>query len=112
MRKWLIYGLILGFCHSCSILKLSAQNNEVSFTDVTKQAGIDFKYTFGDTTYENILESSGSGITIFDFNNDKLPDLYMLNGTYIEGISDTTGKVFQNTRNKLYKNNGNGRFYE
>ena len=63
-----------------------------------------------DVLYENILESSGSGITIFDFNNDDFPDLYMLNGTYLEGISDAAGKVFKNTRNKLYKNNGDGTF--
>ena len=89
---------------------LSAQNNNVHFTDVTQQAGIDFRYTFGDTIYGNILESSGSGITIFDYNNDKFPDLYMLNGTYIKGISDPSGKIYQNTRNKLYKNNGDGTF--
>ncbi len=91
---------------------LSAQEIKVGFTDVTNQAGIDFRYTFGDYTYENILESSGSGITIFDYNNDRLPDLYMLNGTYLEGISDPEGKVFKNTRNKLYRNNGDGTFTE
>ncbi len=93
-------------------LKLSAQSSNAVFTDVTKQAGINFRYTFGDLTYENILESSGSGITILDYNNDGLQDLYMLNGTYLEGISDPAGKVFENTRNKLYKNNGDGTFTE
>ncbi len=92
--------------------KSFAQNSTSVFTDVTKQAGIDFRYTFGDYTYENILESSGSGITIFDYNNDGYPDLYMLNGTYIEGISDPAGKVFKNTPNKLYRNNGDGTFTE
>ena len=111
-KKWFIFCLYLIFFLSNPILKLSAQNSQVHFTDVTEQAGIDFRYTFGDYTYENILESSGSGITIFDFNNDDLPDLYMLNGTYLEGISDTAGKVFKNTRNKLYKNNGDGTFTE
>ena len=75
-----------------------------------KQAGIDFKYTFGDYSYKNILESSGSGITVFDYNNDHLMDLYMMNGTYLEGISDPEGKVFRNTSNNLYRNNGNGTF--
>jgi len=112
IKKWFIYCLFLGFFLSNTVMKLSAQNNKVHFTDVTKQAGIDFKYTFGDTTYKNILESSGSGITIFDFNNDGFPDLYMLNGTYLEGISDPEGKVFRNTPNKLFKNNGNGTFTE
>ncbi len=91
---------------------LSAQKNNVMFTDVTSKAGIGFKYTFGDYSYENILESSGSGITVFDYNNDGLMDLYLMNGTYLEGISDPKGKVFKDTSNKLYKNNGNGTFSE
>jgi len=89
-----------------------AQPKKITFTDVTKKSGIDFKYTFGDYTYQNILESSGSGITIFDYNNDQLQDLYILNGTYLEGISELPGKVFKNTPDKLYKNNGNGTFTE
>jgi hypothetical protein len=105
----LIYSLLL---YSCVPVFLAAQNNTVKFTDVTQQAGIDFKYTFGDYTYKNILESSGSGVSIIDYNNDKLPDLYILNGTYIEGISDPNGKIFKGTSNKLYKNNGNGTFTE
>ena len=92
--------------------KSFAQNSSPVFTDVTREAGIDFRYTFGDYTYENILESSGSGITIFDYNEDGLLDLYMLNGTYLEGISDPAGKVFKNTPNKLYRNNGDGTFTE
>jgi hypothetical protein len=90
----------------------SAQKKSITFTDVTTRAGIDFKYTFGDYSYKNILESSGSGITVFDYNNDGLMDLYMMNGTYVEGVSDPEGKKFRNTPNKLYKNNGNGTFTE
>ncbi len=89
---------------------VNAQKKDVMFTDVTSMAGIDFKYTFGDYSYVNILESSGSGITVFDYNNDGLMDLYLMNGTYLEGISDKEGKIFKETRNKLYKNNGNGTF--
>ncbi|MEN8116591.1 MAG: CRTAC1 family protein [Bacteroidota bacterium] len=89
-----------------------AQDNHPVFVDKTKEAGIDFMYTFGDYTYENILESSGSGITVFDYNNDGWFDIYMLNGTYMEGISDKEGEIFRNTHNKLYKNNGDGTFTE
>ena len=94
----------------CLPVLLQAQKKDVMFTDVTSKAGIDFKYTFGDYSYKNILESSGSGITVFDYNNDGFMDIYMMNGTYIEGISDADGIVFKNTSNKLYKNNGNGTF--
>ena len=90
----------------------SAQKQNVIFTDITKKAGITFKYTFGDDSYRNIIESSGSGITIFDYNNDGLMDLYLMNGTYLEGISDPDGIKYKNSHNELYKNNGNGTFTE
>jgi enediyne biosynthesis protein E4 len=89
-----------------------AQTPNITFTDITKQAGIHFHYTFGDTTYENILESSGSGITILDYDGDGDMDCYMLNGTYLEGISDPHGVVYKDTPNQLYRNNGNGTFTE
>ena len=83
-----------------------------TFTDVTQQAGIDFRYTFGDFTYDNILESSGSGVTVWDYDNDGDLDLYMLNGTYLEDISDPKGRVFRDTPDRLYRNNGDGTFTE
>lgn len=102
---------ILCLLLSCPITSFS-QNGTESFTDITKVCGINFRYTFGDYSYENILESSGSGITVLDFNNDGWMDVYMLNGTYLPGISDEEGKVFTDTPNRLYRNNGDGTFTE
>lgn len=103
----LFYSLfLLGF----PVLMLAQQ--KIMFTDVAEVSGIDFKYNFGDYNYENILESSGSGITVFDYNNDGLMDLFMMSGTYLQGISDEGGKGFMNSRDKLYKNNGDGTFTE
>lgn len=90
--------------------QVTAQQIPVKFTDVTQQCGIDFRYTFGDYSYENILESSGSGVSILDYNGDGYMDLYLLNGTYLKGISDPEGQVFRNTPDKLYRNNGDGTF--
>lgn len=101
---------------ACSIIFLSVlamasdQKETIMFRDITRQAGIDFKYTIGDFSYKNIIESSGSGITVFDYNNDGLMDLYLMSGKYLEGISDPEGKVFKNSHNELYRNNGNGTF--
>ena len=111
MNKKFIGFLCLFLLISLSF-ELSAQKNNIVFTDITKKAGITFKYTFGDDSYKNIIESSGSGITIFDYNNDGLMDLYLMNGTYLEGISDPDGKVYKNSHNELYRNNGNGTFTE
>ncbi len=111
-RKNISFPLFFLLLSLTAPLAGTAQNGKTRFTEVAEEAGIDFRYTFGDTIYGNILESSGSGITILDYNNDHYPDLYMLNGTYLEGISDPGGKCFRDTRNKLYRNNGDGTFTE
>ena len=103
--KFIFYILFTGFP-----VLLFAQ--KPVFTNVTEQAGLNFIYNFGDRHYENILESSGSGVTVFDYNNDGLMDIYLMNGTYLEGISQEDGKVFTDTPCELYKNNGDGTFSE
>jgi hypothetical protein len=107
-----LFGLLCYLLLLCLQSEVVAQKTNVIFTDITKKAGIDFKYTIGDYSYKNIIESSGSGITVFDYNNDNLMDLFLMNGTYLEGISDPDGKVFKNSHNSLYRNNGNGTFTE
>ncbi len=82
----------------------------IVFNDVTDKADITFHYTFGDFTYDNILESSGSGVAFLDYNNDGDYDLLFLNGRYLEDISDPKGRVFRDARNALYRNNGDGTF--
>jgi hypothetical protein len=111
MKKKLI-GLIYCLFFVFISFEITAQNKLVTFTDVTGKAGITFKYTFGDNSYKNIIESSGSGITVFDYNNDGLMDIYLMNGTYLEGISDPAGRGNKDSHNELYKNNGNGTFTE
>jgi hypothetical protein len=89
-----------------------ADRERLRFTDVTEGAGIRFRYTFGDTTYRNILESSGSGVTVFDYDGDGDLDLHLLNGTYLEGISTADGRRSAGTPDELYRNNGDGTFTE
>lgn len=106
---------VAGMCLVCSIglfTLVSCDFSEPRFTEVSTEAGIDFMYNFGDYNYENILESSGSGVTVFDYDGDGWMDLYMMNGTWLEGISDDEGKIFENTPNRLYRNQRNGTFKE
>lgn len=93
-------------------LPLCADESKPTFVDVTSAARIDFRYTFGDFTYDNILESSGSGVTVFDYDGDGDLDLYLLNGTYLPDCSDPKGRVFRDTPDALYRNNGDGTFTE
>lgn len=110
MTLTFIYLLISILNVTCCQMHAKSFQKKTVFTNVAPQAGIDFRYTFGDRHYENILESSGSGVTIFDYNNDNLMDVYLLNGTYLPGISDKQGEVYRDSRDKLYRNNGDGTF--
>ena len=73
----------------------AAAESGVVFNDVTVKAGITFRYTFGDFSYDNILESSGSGVAFLDYDNDGDYDLLFLNGRYLEDVSDPKGRVFR-----------------
>jgi hypothetical protein len=99
-------------CGIWLIFQTSCNKTTDCFTEVSEDAGINFMYNFGDYTYENILESSGSGVTVFDYDGDGWMDLYMMNGTWLAGISDEEGKVFEGTTNRLYHNQGDGTFME
>ncbi len=109
---WRIGASSILACGLFFISFFSCHRIHTGFTDVTSEAGVDFLYNFGDTTYENIMESSGSGITIFDYDGDGHMDLYLMNGTWLEGISDDHGRIFENTPNSLYRNRGDGTFEE
>jgi hypothetical protein len=82
------------------------------FTEVAVASGISFRYTIGDYAYDNILESSGSGVTWFDADGDGDLDLFLSNGTYIEDVSDPKGRVFAGSLDAFYLNDGQGRFVE
>jgi len=109
LRKGTAYFLL---CSICLTGLLSCKQAGECFTEDSSAAGIDFRYNFGDYTYENILESSGSGVSVFDYDGDGWMDLYMMNGTWLEGISDEEGRIFENTPNRLYHNQGDGTFKE
>jgi hypothetical protein len=100
-------------CHDESLVPSTlapAAESGIVFNDVTNQAGITFRYTFGDFAYDNILESSGSGVAFLDYDDDGDYDLLFLNGRYLEDVSDPKGRVFRNASNALYRNNGDGTF--
>ena len=80
------------------------------FTDVTADTGIDFHATFGDDHFSYILEDTGSGVAMIDANLDGLLDVYVLNGCWVDGVSEPAAKPDQPARNALYQNLGNFRF--
>ena len=76
------------------------------FTDVAKQAGLTAVNVSGDEIRKKyIVEMNGSGIAFFDYNNDGLVDLFVVNGSRFDAPAGS-----EQPTNHLYRNNGDGTF--
>ena len=47
----------------------------ILFTDVTKQSGLNFQQSYGDRRLDNIVEGTGTGVCVFDYDNDGFLDV-------------------------------------
>lgn len=57
----------------------------VEYRDVAKQAGLTGVNISGsDTAKQYIVETTGNGVAIFDFDNDGLPDIFLVNSGKLE----------------------------
>jgi enediyne biosynthesis protein E4 len=78
----------------------------VDFRDIAPQAGLTAVNVSGDVENKKyILETTGSGVVIFDYDNDGLMDIFIPNGTTLDG--DGRGKT---STSHLYHNLGNLKF--
>jgi hypothetical protein len=73
-------------------------------TDVAEQAGLTHPVIYGGVNSKSyIIEVVGCGLAFLDYDNDGWLDIFVLNGTRLEG--DPAGVT-----NRLYKNNRDGSF--
>jgi len=84
--------------------------HSMKFTDVSTQAGLHWAFTNGATGRHLFVESTGSGVALFDYNNDGLLDVFALQGGPVPGAQGAE-KNFP-TRSVLYRNNGDGTFID
>ena len=81
------------------------------FTDVTKEAGINVKHSYGDFDLTNIVEGTGAGAMFFDYDADGWLDIYFVNGCWLKNVNDNRGRSLRGKlANCLYRNNGDGTF--
>src|SRR5215831_15815364 len=58
----------------------------VDFRDVAVEAGLTAVNVSGEKDRKRyILETTGNGVGIFDFDNDGLPDIFLVNATTLDG---------------------------
>jgi hypothetical protein len=86
-----------------------AELSPVTFVDVAKEAGLNVPNVWGGVKHKNYLvESKGSGLAFFDFDNDGWIDVYLPNGDRLPGEEPyPDGKK---PTQHLFKNNRDGTF--
>ncbi|HMJ88981.1 MAG TPA: VCBS repeat-containing protein, partial [Candidatus Acidoferrum sp.] len=82
----------------------------VTFTDVTKEAGIQFVHVNGAAGEKLLPETMGGGVAFFDFDNDGAPDLLFVNSTHWPW--NTNAAAAAKPTMALYRNDGKGRFMD
>jgi hypothetical protein len=77
-----------------------------SFAEVAEAAGLTARTVFGgQKTNRYLLETTGSGVAIFDYDGDEWLDVFVVNGTTLEGFPKG-----QEPTSHLYRNRRNGSF--
>lgn len=111
LRSTLLYASIISAFSQPLLFNLVAAKNDillpkVEFVDKAGEVGLTARHVTGpEQSKEYILESMGSGVALFDFDNDGFLDIFLVNGTTLQGFPKG-----QEPTNHLYQNNGDGTF--
>ncbi len=79
---------------------------EYRFVEVSRSAGLNFRnYYGGEKSKRYIVEANGCGVAFFDYDKDGWLDVFLLNGSRLEGFP-----AGQEPSNCLFHNNRDGTF--
>src|SRR5258708_7778440 len=100
------FGAAGAFSILAVLLLAGTTATTVRFVDIAAEAGLTIPNTFGGKEKKNfILESTGTGAAIFDYDGDGANDIFIANGTTLDPHAPPT-------RSQLYHNDGKGHFTE
>ncbi|MDR3639097.1 MAG: CRTAC1 family protein [Isosphaeraceae bacterium] len=85
-------------------LSKQATTSPFRFAEISKEAGVDFVHFSGMTDKKEFPTANGSGVAVFDYDNDGLLDIYFATATLFP-----VGSV-QKGPNRLFKNLGGNKF--
>jgi enediyne biosynthesis protein E4 len=78
----------------------------ISFVNIARESGLKAKTIFG-SEHKNkyLLETTGCGVAFYDYDNDGWLDIFLVNGTRLEGFpagSQPTSHLFRNNRDGTF----------
>src|SRR5437016_12059784 len=89
-----------------ALAALGGTSVSIRLVDIARSSGLTLTNTFGGKEKKTyILESTGNGAAIFDFDGDGANDILVANGTTLEGAPARSPRTLQ-----LYRNDGKGKF--
>jgi hypothetical protein len=78
----------------------------ISFLNVARESGLNVKTIFGgEHKNKYLLETTGCGVAFYDYDNDGWLDIFLVNGTRLEGFpagSEPTSHLFRNNRDGTF----------
>ena len=78
----------------------------VTFLNVARESGLNAKTIFGgEHKNKYLLETTGCGVAFYDYDNDGWLDIFLVNGTRLEGFpsgSEPTSHLFRNNRDGTF----------
>jgi len=78
----------------------------ISFVNVARESGLNAKTIFGgEHKNKYLLETTGCGVAFYDYDNDGWLDIFLVNGTRLEGLpagSLPTSHLFRNNRDGTF----------
>src|SRR5437867_10320319 len=95
MRPWLrLPRLALLLCAALSTAKqapsqVPPKTIPARFTDITSASGVHFQHIASHTSMKYLIETMAPGVALFDYDNDGLLDIYVVNGA---PLADPTAK--------------------
>lgn len=106
VRSSAIYCAFFLICYCGWVATLTAPAQTLpQFTDITREAGIDFVHNTGAYGKKYLPETMGSGCAFLDYDTDGWQDILLVNG------KDWAGKPTQKRQTMaLYRNNQDGTF--
>jgi hypothetical protein len=103
---WVVLALLIINCWTLAQDAVTSPAPIANFTDVAAKAGLTASNVYGGLdTKKYILETTGNGVAVFDYDNDGWPDIFLVNGTRLDGLPTNNAGS-----NRLYHNNHDGTF--